>query len=32
MWSGTCAAIGVVSKLMDMHAALSIGIMARDVP
>ena len=32
VWSRTCAPVGVVSKLMYMHATLSVGIMARDVP
>lgn len=30
--SGGCAAIGIVTELMDMHATLSIGVVASDVP
>jgi hypothetical protein len=32
VWSGTRAAISVISELMHMHAALSISIVARDIP
>lgn len=31
MWPSTCAAIGVISKLMDMEPSLSIGVIARDI-
>lgn len=31
MRSSACAAIGVVTELVDVHAALGRGIMARDV-
>jgi len=30
--SGGCAAVGVVTKLMNVHATLSVGIMTSDVP
>jgi len=32
MWSGRCAAVSVVTELMDVHATLSIGIVSGDVP
>jgi hypothetical protein len=32
MGASGCAAIGVVTKLMNMHATLSIGIISGDVP
>lgn len=32
MRTSGCAAIGVVTKLMDVHATLSVGIVAGDVP
>ena len=31
MWSSTGATIGIVSKLMDVHAPLSRGVIALDV-
>ena len=31
MWSGAGAAIGVVTKLMDMHASLSRGVATLDI-
>jgi hypothetical protein len=30
--SGRCAAVGVVTELVDVHATLSVGIMAGDAP
>lgn len=27
-----CAAVGVVTELMDVHATLSVGIVASDIP
>lgn len=27
-----CAAVGIISKLMDMHTPLGIGVLAGDVP
>ena len=27
-----CAAIGIVAELMDVHAALSVGIITSDIP
>lgn len=32
MWSSTCASVGIVSKLMNMHATLGTRIIACDVP
>jgi hypothetical protein len=30
--TGGCATVCVITELMDVHATLSIGIMASDVP
>jgi len=30
--SGGCAAVGVVTELMDVEAALGIGVVTRDIP
>jgi len=30
--AGRCAAVGVVTELVDVHASFSVGIVARDVP
>lgn len=30
--SSGCAAVGVVTELVNVHATLSVGIMASDVP
>lgn len=32
MGAGRCAAIGVIAELVDVHAALSVSIVACDVP
>ena len=32
MWARRCAAVCVVTKLMDVHASLGIGVVAGDVP
>lgn len=32
MWTGACAAVGVVTELVDVHASLSVGVVACDVP
>lgn len=32
MWSGAGAAIGVITKGVDVHATLGIGVVAGDVP
>lgn len=31
MRTSTCAAVGVVTELMNVHASLSIGVVAGDV-
>ena len=31
MWAGRCTPVGVVTKLMDVHPTLSIGIVSTDV-
>ena len=30
--AGGCAAVGVVTELVNVHSTLSVGIMAGDVP
>ena len=30
--SGGCAAVGVITELVDVHATLSIGVITRDIP
>ena len=32
VWAGGGAAVGVVTELVDVHAALGVGIVAGDVP
>lgn len=32
MGSSGCAAVGVVTELVDVHATLSIGVVALDIP
>lgn len=32
MRSSACAAVGVVAKSVDVHATLSVGVVAGDVP
>ena len=32
MWAGGGTAVGVVTKGMDMHASLGVGIVAIDFP
>lgn len=32
VWTGGGAAVGVITKLVDVHAALGIGIVAGDIP
>ena len=32
MWASRGAAVGVVTELVDVHAALSVGIVSGDVP
>ena len=32
MWTGGGAAVGVITKRVDVHATLSVGIMASDFP
>lgn len=32
VWTSGGAAVGVVTKLVDVHAALGVGIVAGDVP
>lgn len=31
MWTSACATVGVVTKLVDVHATLSGGVIALDV-
>jgi hypothetical protein len=30
--TGRCAAVGVVTELVNVHATLSVGVVAADVP
>jgi hypothetical protein len=30
--AGRCAAVGVVTELVDVHATLGIGVVASDIP
>lgn len=32
MWAGGGATVGVVTELVDVHAALGVGVVAGDVP
>lgn len=32
VWAGGGAAVGVVTELVDVHSALSVGIVASDIP
>ena len=31
VWASACAAVSVVAKSVDVHATLSVGIVARDI-
>ena len=31
VWAGGCAAVGIVTELMDMHASLGGGVASADV-